>query len=523
VFMLPANPSQLNSPRRLGWSVLLLSLAQIACPTLVFAQSTIPGQKPDFQLINQASYNYTGITSLGRRPPNPGDKWLFKANTNVVKGALSDRLIDPFGRITGCSGEELTDYTGFNIALYDADPADPTGTNLGNLTQLTQTEFPDVRDNGIPKGLQPNNSNVNPFYLVNGEGGKYNFLFDPNKGQLDTGRSYILVANPPRNSIYSPRRIKIVINQRIGDVVSYTATALDGKPISTQTGQVSIGGVLKVGNAEATELILSALDLVTDVCQAQELQIVKVGDRATAEPGDTAIYRLSVRNLSSASVKDLTITDDLPVGFRFKEGSAQAEAQGIPVQVTAKSNGDKVTFEFPTYALPAATIGQNRVLNIAYAAVLTPDAIRGNGQNLASVVGLRTDNGNLVKDGPASHRMRIQRGIVADCGTILGRVFEDKNFDGEQQTGEPGIPNAVVFLEDGNRITTDNQGLFSVANVLPGYRTGVLDLSSIPGYTLAPNQKFQERNSQSRLVHLAPSSLVRMNFAVTPSSREVGP
>jgi uncharacterized repeat protein (TIGR01451 family) len=522
--MLSVNPSQHNRhPRQCGWALCFLSLLQLARPLSVSAQTAPTGQKPDLNLTNQATVTFSGITTLGRRPPNPTDTVRFKVKTNVVTGTIGDRLIDPFGRITGCSGEELTDYTGFNVALYDVDPSDPTGASLGRLTPLTTTELPDIRNNGIPKGLSPNNSNVNPFYLANGEAGKYNFLFDPSKGQLDSGRAYILVVTPPRNSIYSQRRVRIVINQRVGDVVSYTATALDGKPINTQSGQASIGGVLVIGNAETTELILSALDLVTDVCQAQELQIIKSGDRATAEPGDTAIYRLSVRNLASASVQNLTITDNLPVGFRFKDGSVRAEAQGIPVAVTATNTGNTVTFNFPTYTLPAAAIGQtNLVLNIAYAAVLTPDAIRGNGQNLASVAGRRTDNNRRVADGPASHRMRIDRGLLADCGTILGRVFEDKNFDGEQQDGEPGIPNAVVFLEDGNRITTDPQGLFSVANVLPGYRTGVLDLSSVPGYTLAPNQKFQERNSQSRLVHLAPNSLVRMNFAVTPSSREVG-
>ncbi len=72
-------------------------------------------------------------------------------------------------------------------------------------------------------------------------------------------------------------------------------------------------------------------------------------------------------------------------------------------------------------------------------------------------------------------------------------------------------------MENGNRITTDPNGLFSVANVLPGNHTGALDLSSLPGYTLAPNRKFKERNSQSRLVRLQPGGLVRMNFAVTPT------
>jgi hypothetical protein len=117
--------------------------------------------------------------------------------------------------------------------------------------------------------------------------------------------------------------------------------------------------------------------------------------------------------------------------------------------------------------------------------------------------------------------VKVRSGILSDCGTLIGRVFEDKNFDGEQQTGEPGIANAVVILDDGNRITTDVNGLFSVANVIAGSRTGVLDLSSVPGYDFAANRKFRERNSQSRLVRLEPGGLVRMNFAVTPTLREV--
>jgi hypothetical protein len=105
----------------------------------------------------------------------------------------------------------------------------------------------------------------------------------------------------------------------------------------------------------------------------------------------------------------------------------------------------------------------------------------------------------------------------------LGRVFVDKNFDGEQQPGEPGVANAVILLDDGNRITTDNQGLYHIANVLAGSRTGVLDQTSVPGFTLAPNNKLIERNSQSRLVKLSPGGLARMNFAVTPAAKEAAP
>jgi uncharacterized repeat protein (TIGR01451 family) len=489
-------------------------IANLFAAPIALAQT--PTKNEPIRLNNQASYTFDGSNF----PDKTKQVIQFENKTNTVLGIIGDRLIDPYGRITGCNGEPLTQYNGFTVALYETNPSDLT--SLGPITNLTRTEFPDLPGNNIPQGLLPNATNVNPFYMSDGEGGRYNFLFDPGKGQLDSGRSYILVVTPPRNSIFSQRRVRITINQRLGDVVSYTATSVDGKPISADANSNIVSGVIQVGNAETTGLILSALTLATDVCQAQELQIVKTGDRATAQPGDTVIYRLGVRNLSSSSLRNLTITDHLPVGFRYREASVQAELRGNRVPVVATENGSTVTFTIPGVDLPPALVGQEVVLNLAYGATLTPDAIRGNGKNLAIAEGTRTDNGRRVKDGPASHQLKIARGLLNDCGTILGRVFDDKNFDGEQQKDEPGIPNAVVFLDDGNRIMTDKDGLFSIANVLPGYRSGVLDLSSIPAYSLIPNPNLKERAGQSRLVKLAPNSLVRMNFAVTPIAPQAG-
>ncbi len=105
-------------------------------------------------------------------------------------------------------------------------------------------------------------------------------------------------------------------------------------------------------------------------------------------------------------------------------------------------------------------------------------------------------------------------------GTIIGRVFVDKNGDGEKQSGEPGIANAVIFSDDGLRVVTDEYGRFTIPSVHPGYRSAALDLSSIPGYQIAANLKLAERNSVSRMVRVAPGSLARMNFAVTPITRD---
>lgn len=462
-------------------------------------------------LFNQATYSYS----------NPRTNQSFQG-ASVQLDSQPGRLVDPLGRILGCNGALLPDYSGFSVGVYETNPNDPTGTELGNLVPLTATEEPDIPGNNIFGGLNPNGTNQNPFFLSNfvplAQRGMYNFLLDPTKGQLNPGKSYILVVNAPGNSVYGQRRIKLQIVDSTGarqnNVVRYIATSLDGQPISA-TGDTRIEDtIVAIDNAELVGLDLLALRFTARLCQPEQAQIVKTADRVTAEPGDSVIYRLSVRSRSDSDLQDVVVTDTLPVGFQLLPRSVQGEIENQRVAVVAEIKGSTVIFRSQAPILPG------KVLNIAYATRLTPDAIRGSGRNSAILNARRADNRFAISDGPATHQLQIRSGITSDCGTIIGRVFDDKNFDGEQQSGEPGIPNAVIFLEDGNRITTDPNGLFSVANVLPGYRTGVLDLSSVPGYTLAPNRHFSERNSQSRLVHLAPGGLVRMNFAVTPSLKK---
>jgi uncharacterized repeat protein (TIGR01451 family) len=248
------------------------------------------------------------------------------------------------------------------------------------------------------------------------------------------------------------------------------------------------------------------------------LEIIKIGDRASIEPGDAISYRLQIRNTGTASITDLKIKDTLPLGFKFLSKSpvgavvnAAGAPQSQPSPISATMSGSVVTFSYPE-------LQPQQSLVIAYAAVTSPDAVRGSGRNSAIAFG--SSPSGPVNSNIASHRVLVQAGIVSDCGTLIGRVFEDKNFDGEQQPGEPGIPNAVVILEDGNRVMTDADGLYSLPYVLAGYHTGTLDLTSLPGYTIAPNLYRIDKNSTSRSVRLEPSGMARMNFAVTPTYRE---
>lgn len=278
--------------------------------------------------------------------------------------------------------------------------------------------------------------------------------------------------------------------------------------VASQTQLIFAAEITNSASATYGNNVQTQSNPVTVTAGQAALELIKTGDRAAAEPGDTVIYRLALRNTGTAAAGNIVITDRLPLGLEYLPNSLRAsittDTATAPVTIQpATISNRRVTFSYPSLA-------PEQTLNIVYAAVVTPDAIRGNGRNQA-----QEPRSNI-----ASHQLRIRPGILSDCGTLIGRVFVDKNFDGEQQPGEPGVPNAVIYMDDGNRITTDAEGLYSLANVLSGHRTGTLDLSSLPGYTLAPNRYFIERNSQSRLVRLEPGGLVRMNFAVTPAYGE---
>jgi uncharacterized repeat protein (TIGR01451 family) len=513
VFCAKPRFKRLILPRFRSLAIGLSAILPLLNPMTVLAQSAEKSPRPPIN--NQAAYEYADVQT----------KQLFQSITSMLE-TQPDRLTDPLGRILGCNGALLPDYTGFTVGLYDANPSDPTGTELGNLVPLTPTEVPDAQDNGVPGGLAPNTTNTNPYALSNNVAqdlrGVYNFLFDPARGQIQAGRSYILVVNPPANTIYQQRRVKIQIVDSTGgignNIVRYLATSLDGQPISA-TGDTTVqDNVAFVNNAETIGLDLLALQFTLQMCQPDQMQIIKSADRSVSEPGSNAVYRLSVKNRGDVALQQIDITDILPLGFRFLPNSVRGEIDNQIVPITADVSGSTIRFR------TTATIPPNRVLNIAYATQITNDATRGTGRNSAVVTGERSDNRFKLKDGPANHQMKVRPGLLSDCGVIIGRVFDDKNFDGEQQPHEPGIPNAVIFLDDGNRITTDAKGLFSVSNVLSGARTGVLDLTSIPGYGLASDQPLKtNRQNQSRFVRLAPGGLVRMNFAVTPSSLPSSP
>ena len=252
------------------------------------------------QIKNTATFSYS-YTDLDRNATSTyaGVSSQLQATTTTVK------TIDPFGQLTSCSGDLLPDYTGFSVGLYEL--LNSTG-DIGLPVSLTATVPPKTKQ---IVGITPNFFNANPFILVSSDDGKFNFLLDVGRGQVDVGREYILAVRPPTNSALAERRVRIAITARNGNIASYTATSLDGEPISGTSEDTSVSGVINISNAETVGLSLAVAvnNLSVASCESQAIQLLKTSDRAAAEPGDIVVYRLVARNLASTIISNPELRD----------------------------------------------------------------------------------------------------------------------------------------------------------------------------------------------------------------------
>jgi uncharacterized repeat protein (TIGR01451 family) len=465
----------------LGASAALITLAP-------FSASAAPS------LVNAAAASY-----------DPGNGTLVQAQSPSTLTQANPNLTVT-SAITACQGGPLTDYTGWSIGLYNADSA---GNPTSNLS-LTRTQLPVYPTVPLPAGIAPNNQNLNPFTVTNGNTGLYEFLLDSATNQTNAAATYVLITNAPPSSTLPKRRIKIALGATSGGNVAYTATPLDNMAINaTVATPAAISGTFPIVRTSASGNF-AVFQLPVSECPTNAIGVTKTANVATAQVGDTVVYSVAVTNQSLTAIAAPTVTDILPLGIMYVGGSVRAGITGAAVPATATLAGSRLVMT------TTASIPPSAVLTFVYAAIISPDALRGNAQNVAVADG--SIGASPVHGGPASYTLKLDPGILSDCGTIIGRVYIDKPLQGIDRRQQPGVPNAVVYFDDGVRITTDKNGLYHYPGCAhPGWRTAALDLQSVKGYTLSPDIYIAAKNGQSQWGHLEPSGLIKINFAVVPA------
>ncbi|MBI5507378.1 MAG: hypothetical protein HY903_01375 [Deltaproteobacteria bacterium] len=89
--------------------------------------------------------------------------------------------------------------------------------------------------------------------------------------------------------------------------------------------------------------------------------------------------------------------------------------------------------------------------------------------------------------------------------TLVGKVFDDQNGDGEQQEGELGIPKVMVALAAGVYAITDDDGLYHIVRLQPGRHVVKINRDTLPQGAVLTTPVHRE-------VTLTPGGFVRVSF-----------
>ena len=229
------------------------------------------------------------------------------------------------------------------------------------------------------------------------------------------------------------------------------------------------------------------------------LLVTKTSDKRTASTGDLVPYTITVRNTETAARAAVSVVDILPPGFKYVAGTA-------------------------------------RVNNVAAEPVVTDRELRWNAQTLAgnstttyqivAVVGAGVTQGDRIntavaRSGPTaaeiSNRAQAIVSIVPsaifDCAEIIGKVFDDKDGDGYQDNGEPGIPAARVATVNGQLVTADEYGRYHITcAAVPDAQIGSNFVLKLDTRTITEGYAPTSDNPQS--IRLTRGKISELNFGV---------
>ncbi|MEM1149146.1 MAG: SdrD B-like domain-containing protein [Pseudomonadota bacterium] len=254
-----------------------------------------------------------------------------------------------------------------------------------------------------------------------------------------------------------------------------------------------------------------------------ELLISKVANVETVVLGQTVFYEIEASNISAADFGPVTVSDTLPQGLSFVPGTATVDGVSVTPDVDGR-----------TINVTGLTLPAGGSVTVTLQALVGAGAPTG---SLVNVVNLLDGvDGSVIAD-PAEAEVIRTPEAVFDCSDVIGKVFDDRNYDGYQNPeprdggitnqdifdekfgkvqvphdpeGERGLPRVRLVTPTGTVITTDEHGRYSVPCAELAGRIGTnftlkLDPTSLPtGYRVT--------TENPRTMRLTSGIMTEMNF-----------
>ena len=216
--------------------------------------------------------------------------------------------------------------------------------------------------------------------------------------------------------------------------------------------------------------------------------------------GDLVPYTITMTNTLSATIPNIDVRDLMPPGFKYRTGSGTINGVRTEPLVAGReliwrnltfTKGEKKTFLM--ILVVGSGVSEAEYTNQVYAA-----------NNIV----------NKAVSNIATATVRVIPDPTFDCPDIIGKVFDDKNTNGYQDEGEPGIANVRLATVRGLIITTDADGRFHIpCPEIPNENRGSNFILKLDDRTLPSGYRITTENPL--VVRLTRGKMTKMNFGAT--------
>jgi uncharacterized repeat protein (TIGR01451 family) len=157
------------------------------------------------------------------------------------------------------------------------------------------------------------------------------------------------------------------------------------------------------------------------------------------------------------------------------------------------------------------TIPSGKSVMLVYQLSIGADALESEGMNTA-YASASAGSTTLVSV-PSQWQVTVRPGVFTEKGLIIGKVFYDDNRNTFQDEGENGEKGIELWMEDGTKIVTGNDGKFSLPEVKPGQHVLRVNEMTLPKSIglMAGNNAFAN-DAVSRFVRVTEGGIAKANF-----------
>ena len=178
------------------------------------------------------------------------------------------------------------------------------------------------------------------------------------------------------------------------------------------------------------------------------VSVTKMTPMLNVTRGQMVPYVITVSNSFGADLPDVNIVDRFPAGFRYVDGSARFDGADVQPEIIGR--------ELIWSNLSLASDGRHTIkLLLAVGAGVSEGEFTNRAQAVSSLTGT-----NMSEE--ASATVRVVPDPTFDCTDVTGKVFDDANRNGYQDTGEVGLPGVRVVTARGLAAKTDSYGRYHI-------------------------------------------------------------